>query len=51
MFNLFDVYDNRTDLLIASVTFDDAKDYAENPGRYCIVWRLNGQVMKPEDFF
>ena len=51
MTDIYDIYDNRTNRCIASVNYDEAKEYAENPGRYSIVWRVNGMVMAQEDFF
>lgn len=42
---LFDVYDNTTDELVYTGTYDEVEDYIENPGRYTVVWQINGQVM------
>lgn len=41
----FDVYDNTTDKLVFTGTYNEVEDYIENPGRYTVVCRINGQVM------
>ena len=41
----YDVYDNRTNEIIYSGEYCDVEDYIENPGRYTVVWRINGQVI------
>ena len=43
--NLFTVYDNRTDKIVTEGTYDEVEDYIENPGRYTVVWNINGQRM------
>lgn len=41
----FTVYDNRTNRIVTTGTYQEVEDYIENPGRYTVVWDLNGQVM------
>ena len=43
--DMFDVYDNRTNRCIYSGSWNEVEDYVENPGRYTVVCRMNGQVM------
>ena len=41
----YSVYDNKTNKVILEGTYPEVEDYIENPGRYTVVWDLNGQVM------
>ena len=41
----YTVYDNRTNQIVATGRFKDIEDYFENPGRYTVVWDVNGCVV------
>ena len=45
IYNSFTVYDNRTNRIVCTGTYDEVEDYIENPGRYTVVSDLNGQVI------
>ena len=41
----YTVYDNTTDRIIATGTYAEVEDYAEDPGRYSVVHDYTGVVV------
>lgn len=39
---IFTVYDNRTDKIVARGTYPEVEDYIECEGRYSVISNLNG---------
>lgn len=44
-YDFYDVYDNRTDCIVACGTYTEIEDYFECEGRYCVVCRTNNPVL------
>ena len=44
-YDSYTVYDNHTDKVIFTGSFVEVEDYLENPGRYSVVWDLNGYII------
>jgi hypothetical protein len=44
-YDIYDVYDNNTNRVIACGSWNEIKNYYDCEGRYTIVSRMNGQII------
>ena len=47
-YDLYTVYDNRTDRVVFQGTYAECEDYMECEGRYSVVSNMNGAVVNDD---